>query len=273
VTACAGESGKLLRMVCQPHELLPALEVPAGIRFLGIDSGVRQSAGGGTYGRTRCAAFMGHRMILEKMREIGRAGGRELQSDPMHGYLANLDPEDYKKLFRPALPVKMKGLDFLERYGPTVDKATTVHPDHEYHVRSATDHHVLEAMRVRNFAELVEEAAQHPPGTRAQGEPLDKAGHLMYASHRSYTHEALLGSQECGVLVDLVKQNEKAGLYGARITGSGSGGTVALMADKSERADAAIALVLEEYERQTGRKGELLAGTSDGAWITGTSVV
>jgi galactokinase len=273
MTACAGEAGKLLRMVCQPHELLPPLEAPAGIRFIGIDSRVRHSAGGGMYGRTRCAAFMGHRMILEKMREIGRAGGRELESDPMRGYLANLDPEDYKKLFRTALPEKMKGLDFLERYGPTLDKATTVHPDHEYHVRSATDHHVLEAMRVRNFADLLEEAAQHPPGTRAQGEPLDKAGHLMYASHRSYSHDALLGAEECDVLVELVKQNEKAGLYGARITGGGSGGTVAVMADKSERADAAIAAILEAYERRTGRKAVLLAGTSDGAWITGTSVV
>jgi galactokinase len=42
VTSCMGEEGKLLRMVCQPHELLPALPIPQGMRFIGIDSNVKQ---------------------------------------------------------------------------------------------------------------------------------------------------------------------------------------------------------------------------------------
>src|SRR6185369_1160183 len=77
-TSAAGEAGKLFRMVCQPAEVLEPLQLPLGVRVIGINSGVKHSVGGGVYGRTRCAAFMGHKMILERMRHIGAAMKREL---------------------------------------------------------------------------------------------------------------------------------------------------------------------------------------------------
>lgn len=272
-TSVAGEEGMLLRMVCQPHELHPPLRVPEGIRFIGINSNVKHSVGGGMYGITRCAAFMGHRIILQKMRDMGSAAGRALERDPMHGYLANLTIDDYKKFFRPYLPEKLIGGEFIERYKSTIDSATQVQPDMEYHVLGATDHHVLEAHRVRSFAQYLEEAALQPSGTREQGMLLDKAGHMMYASHLSYTNDARLGADECDLLVELVREREKAGLYGAKITGGGSGGTVAVMCDESARADEAIAQILHEYAIRTGRKPEAFTGSSPGAWAAGTVVV
>jgi L-arabinokinase len=95
----------------------------------------------------------------------------------------------------------------------------------------------------------------------------------MYGSHVSYTNDAMLGAPECDVLVDLVRKHERAGLYGARITGGGSGGTVAVLCDESETADSAVAGILVEYEEQTGKKPEAFTGTSPGAWQTGTAVV
>jgi galactokinase len=271
VASCLGEAGSLLRMVCQPHELLPPLGLPEGVRVVGINSGVRHSVGAGQYGRTRCAAFMGHRVVLERMREMGAAAGREMSGDPMRGYFANLDPDDYKRFFRPHVPERMTGRAFLERYGGTVDAATRVDPDAEYHVQRAVDHHVLEARRVRRFAEFIEQAGSAAAGSamppaRQRGGALDRAGHLMYASHISYTNDALLGAPECDLLVDLVRKRERAGLYGAKITGGGSGGTVAVLCDVRESADAALAEVMAEYERQTGRKPEAFTGTSHGAW-------
>jgi L-arabinokinase len=273
VTSCAGEAGALLRMVCQPHELQPPLELPAGVRVIGINSNVKHSVGGGTYGVTRCAAFMGHAIILDKMRAMGAAAGKQLERDPMNGYLANLGIDDYKRFFRPYLPESMRGSDFINGFGKTIDTATKVDPETEYHVLGATDHHVLEAHRVRSFATFLEEAAAQPAGTRAQGEPLDKAGHLMYASHLSYTNDARLGADECDLLVDLVRQRERAGLYGAKITGGGSGGTVAVMCDVSARADRAIDEILSEYESKTGRKPEAFTGSSPGAWAVGTETI
>ena len=111
----------LLRLLCQPHELQPPLPIPPGVRFVGINSNVKHSVGGPAYGRTRCAAFMAHRMILESMRRGGATMGRELAGDPMNGYLANLDPDDYKLHFRPRLPEFMQGIDFL-RVEPQVTR-------------------------------------------------------------------------------------------------------------------------------------------------------
>lgn len=270
VSSCAGEIGTLLRMVCQPHELQPPLNLPQGIRVIGINSNVKHSVGGGMYGKTRCAAFMGHRIILEKMGELGAASGKTLIADPMHGYLANLDPEDYKRFFRPHLPAQMSGQEFLTRYQSTVDKATTVEPHESYHVLSATDHHVLEARRVRNFALHLEDAAKLPADSPQRKLALDKAGHLMYGSHLSYTRDALLGADECDLLVDMVRSRESKGFYGAKITGGGSGGTVAILASTGPRVDAAIAEIMTEYQSRTGRKPEAFLHSSPGAWAMGT---
>jgi L-arabinokinase len=273
VTSCAGEAGSILRMICQPHTLLPPLHLPSGVRVIGINSNVKHSVGGGMYGRTRCAAFMGHRIILEKMREMGLAAGATLIADPMNGYLANLDPDDYKRFFRPFLPQEMKGSAFISQFGSTIDTATAVDPEQRYHVLQATDHHVLEARRVRNFVTYLEAASALPPQSPQRKLELDKAGHLMYASHISYTKDALLGADECDLLVDLVRRRESAGLFGAKITGGGSGGTVAVLADVSPSADAAIQQIMSEYQKQTARRPEAFLSSSPGAWEMGTAQV
>jgi L-arabinokinase len=273
VTSCAGQADKLLCLRCQPHELLAPLPIPAGMRLLGIHSGVRHSIGSGQYGLIRCAAFMAHRIILEKMREFGRAAGRTLAADPLNGYLANLDHNDYKKFFRSYLPESIKGGEFLIRFGGTIDTATTVKPDTFYPVRSAADHHVLEAMRVRHFIEFFEQAAAMDPADPQRGLVLDKAGHLMYGSHYSYSNDAGLGASECDLLVNLVRAREKKGLYGAKITGGGSGGTVAVLCEIGEKPDAAIAEIHQTYQSQTGKTAELFDRSGPGAWETGTVLI
>lgn len=273
VTSSLGHADKLLKLLCQPHTVQGYSDVPDGMRFVGINSNVKHSVGGSHYTSTRVAAFMGHTVILDRMRSMGHAAKRELISDPMRGCLANLDPDDYKMLFREHLPEEISGQDFLTRYGPTIDTATVVNPSHTYHVRNATDHHVLEAMRVRNFVKHLENAATMTPGSPERGLTLDKAGHLMYASHLSYTNDALLGAPECDLLVQLVRQREKAGLYGAKITGGGSGGTVAVLLESTPRATDALHDVIRAYESQTGRKTDLFAGSSEGAAHTGSTLV
>lgn len=269
----AGEAGGLMRIVCQPHTLQAPLRLPGGVRAIGINSNVKHSVGGGQYGKTRCAAFMGHKIVLEKMRLMGANAGRKMIADPMNGYLANLPLDDYKKYFRPYLPETIKGGQFLLQYGPSIDKATAVEPDTQYHVQSATDHHVFEAHRVREFVRYLEEAGPMTPDDPARKLLLDKAGHLMYASHISYTKDAKLGADECDLLVDLARRREPAGLYGAKITGGGSGGTVAILCDDGETADAAIADILAEYEAKTGLKPDAFLSSSPGAWAAGTAVV
>ena len=271
VASCAGVEGALMRMICQPHELQPPLSFPTGIRAVGINSNVKHSVGGGEYGRTRCAAFMGHAIIVHEMRRFGREAGRELIADPMNGYLANLDPEDHKRLFRPRLPESMRGAEFIETFGQTIDTATRPQAEIDYHVQSATDHHVLESRRVREFARHLEEAGSRLATAAQRKLSLDKAGHLMYASHKSYGDNALLGAAECDLLVDLVRQNESAGLYGAKITGGGSGGTVAVLCDEGDRAGEMLDQIMVHYRARTGHAPTLFQRSSPGGWAAGTA--
>jgi galactokinase len=176
VTSCAGESGALLRLLCQPHELQGSLKLPDNIRAIGINSNVKHSVGGGQYGITRCAAFMAHRMILEKMREMGTAAKRSLEADPMNGYLANLDQDDYKRYFRTYLPEFMTGKDFLARFDGTIDTATRVDPAITYPVHTTrrsstcgTRRRLVPRLRPRRIEEANRASATHArPGPPAR---------------------------------------------------------------------------------------------------------
>lgn len=268
VTSILGEPGKLLRLLCQPHELQPPLILPAGVAVVGINTNVTHRVGGGAYGRTRIAAFMGHRLILDHMRRLAQQVGKTMTGDPTGGYLANLAAEDYKQLFRPKLPEAMDGGVFLERFSSHGDPATAVDPQASYPVQAACDHHVLEAQRVRRFVGFlggIDEIGRE--------KALRSAGHLMYASHKSYTDKAGLGAEAADLLVDLVKKHEPVGLYGARITGGGSGGTVAVLMEDTGRAREAMEAVSAAYRAQTGLNGEIFDGSSPGAGFTGTALV
>jgi galactokinase len=263
MTSCLGQRGMLLRMVCQPSELKPMLKLPEGIRALGISSGRSHSIAGDAYRRTRVASFMGHRIIVEAMRTLAARSGRELIADPTGGYLANVDPDDYKRFFRPLVPEEMRGQAFVDAHGPIADTATQVDPATTYLIRHATDHHVLEARRVRRFVEFLEAAASKPVSERKLD--LDRAGHLMYASHQSYGMDAFLGDENCDLLMDMVRRRKSLGFHGARISGGGCGGTVAVLANTGAKVDEAVGQVIEEYRQRTGLAAEAFLESGDGA--------
>jgi len=96
-------------------------------------------------------------------------------------------------------------------------------------------------------------------------------GELMYESHESYS-SCGLGSRGTDLIVSLVRaEGPSKGMYGARITGGGSGGTVAVLG----RSDAypAIRRIVDAYEKQTGYRPCVFSGSSDGASKFGSRIV
>ena len=66
-----------------------------------------------------------------------------------------------------------------------------------------------------------------------------------------------------GEVVDMVRsEGPGAGLFGAKITGGGSGGTVAVLGDQSSHE--AIARVAAGYAKQTGHQPYIFSGSSSG---------
>ena len=85
----------------------------------------------------------------------------------------------------------------------------------------------------------------------------------MYESHASYS-ACGLGSDGTDRLVTLAREAGPAhGIYGAKITGGGSGGTVALLADA--HAGDTIRAVARQYFEETGRDAYVFEGSSPGA--------
>jgi galactokinase len=250
MTCVFGEDDALLALLCQPAELQPAVPVPEDLEVWGIDSGERHAVGGSDYGAVRAGAFMGLRIVREHARV------------PVD-YLANIAPSEFEREFVHRLPEDVSGDDFLARYGGTADTVTSVQRGRRYRVRAPAAHPVYERQRAERFRELLRTS----PGEDRRVQ----LGALMYESHASYV-ACGLGSPGTDRLVQLVRaEGPAAGLYGARITGGGSGGTVAVIGRRD--ASAAIARVAGAYERATGYRPHVFTGSSPGVLTFGAQSV
>ena len=266
MTSACGLQHRLLRLRCQPGIIEGYVEVPAGYRFFGIDSGVRHAVSGDDYSSVRTAAFMGYRMIAARAGLCAEQRGQrvEIQDQRWQGYLANISPAEFSIDFDPYLPESMSGADFLSQFGGITDDVTVVEPEKRYRVRQATAHPIREQERVSRFAHLLSDLSENP---RVAAE----LGQLMYASHASYS-ACGLGSAGTDRLVEMVAElGPSRGLFGAKITGGGSGGTVAILG--GEQAASVVREVAARYESETGRRAEVFEESGPGAAETGVLVV
>ncbi|HEY0603560.1 MAG TPA: galactokinase family protein [Herpetosiphonaceae bacterium] len=257
MTSACGEGDRLLALLCQPAELQAAVALPADLEVWGIDSGIRHAVSGSDYGAVRVGAFMGYRIIAEIAGlPITQRSDRQVAvaDERWRGYLANITPSLWETDYRDQLPIALNGGDFLSRYNGTTDAVTQIDPDRVYAVRQPTAHPIYEHHRVQLFRALL-----MAPGEEQRA----LLGELMYQSHASYT-ACGLGSPGTDRLVELVRAaGPDSGLYGAKITGGGSGGTVAVLARRG--MSAIIRDLAAQYERETGNITTLLSGSSPGA--------
>ncbi|MEP6619214.1 MAG: galactokinase family protein [bacterium] len=265
MTSACGRRDHLLRLRCQPATIEGHVAIPDGYRFYGIDSGIRHAVTGADYSTVRTAAFMGYRIVADLSGfPVEIAGNRaHVVDDQWYGYLANITPAHFQQHFADQLPVTMLGAEFIDRYAGITDEVTHVRPDVTYPVRQATAHPVYENARVERFADLLEALDDIPANAM-------EMGRLMFESHASYG-ACGLGSTGTDRLVELVRAvGPDNGLFGAKITGGGSGGTVAVFGTEgSERIVRAIA---ERYAKETGNAAEVFAESGEGMAERGVAV-
>lgn len=259
MTAACGRAGQLLALLCQPAILQEPVRIPDNICFWGIDSGVRHSVSGSDYTAVRIGAFMGYRIIAELAGcRIATGINRQtvrIDDDQWHGYLANITPSLYEQYYAPHVPEEINGGLFIERYHGTTDPVTEIKPDAVYRVARPTAHPVYEHFRVRTFAELL----RAPLRQRA----LQQLGELMYQSHGGYS-ACGLGSDGTDRLVALARElGPDKGIYGAKITGGGSGGTVAVLGEA--HAYHSILEMRDRYAMETNQQPQIFSGSSLGA--------
>ena len=248
VTCCLGREGALLELDCRPHNLLGYSELPKDWKIVGIDSGVKHSVGGISYGKARTAAFMGLEILRQSEVSVG-------------DYLCNLDAESWNDA-KHFLPEVISAADFENQYGLLSDPVSKILNGENYYVRSCAEHPILENIRVRRLKEIL--SATNQSSTIDQ---IMEAGELMLESHRSYSDRVQLGCEETDILVSIAMSYANHGIHGAKITGGGSGGTVAVLGYGD--IENIIEEIRKEYTSRTGRQTQKMDGSSPGAWAFG----
>jgi galactokinase len=252
MSSALGVENSLLLILCQPHEVVGTQPLPEGVKVYGINSNVKHSVGGSAYTRARVAAFMGRKIL-----------GVD--------YLAQLSAQEFNNQLKIALPTYIKGAEFLAQFGETGDSVTAIDPYENYGVIAAAAHGIYENRRVVGFVQELQDATEDSP--RYLDEYLRRAGQKMYASHDSYSKIGL-GCAETDLLVKLGREaGPDKGIYGAKITGGGSGGTVAFLT-YGARAEQTVHEIAQTYQQQTGLTPQIFeGGLSPGAMAFGSETL
>jgi L-arabinokinase len=250
IAVACGRMGCLTHILCRPGSVMGEVRIPPGTGFVGINSMVRHSVAGHHYGDVRIGAFMGKRIINDIRARTGR--------QPVN-HLAEITPEEWRNEYRGELPEQLLGSEFVARHRTHDDPVTNIQPDATYRVLGPTEHPIHENDRVLRFMDALRAAEG---GDQAA---LIAAGELMYGAHESYRDNCLLSVEGVDFLVEAVrKRGPKAGLFGAKITGGGSGGTVAIFGRLDALAEH-VPQIARDYSRRIGVLPDVFEGTSQGA--------
>ncbi len=243
-----GKKNMLMNLNCQPAELKPFVQIPDKITFWGLDSGIKHSLFDSDYTPIRIGAFIGQRIISNIIK-------KEKHFGITFNYLANITPRQFEKYFKNQLPIKLTGKDFIKNYQNTFDTVTEVNPDFEYNILHPTAHPIYENCRTIIFRKLLNK--------KITEETCVSLGEQMYLSHESYS-ACGLKSSSTDRLVSLVKEmGQTKGLYGAKISSGGNGGTVVILGRKD--AEHIIEEIIKRYTNETGYRPFLFTGSSIGA--------
>jgi galactokinase len=256
-----GDRDHFVPMLCQPCEPYPLVKLPRNLRLWGVDSGVRHAVSGIEYEAARAATFMGYRYLcdwegLTPVLDEGEAVVRWVEPK-WNGYLANVTPALFRSKFEERLPIRESGADFNRKHPQHLDPYTPVRNEVIYPVKAATRYAVEENWRVKTFYNLI---LGRDPLPENIGQQL---GELMYQAHAGYS-DCGLGSEATDLLVELVRAEEGSGLLGAKVTGGGAGGTVAILGWDTPSSSVAFEKVVRAYEKETGIDPYVFEGSSPG---------
>jgi galactokinase len=264
IAVVLGDEGCILPLLCQPCLPRPLVRLPEALACWAVDSGVSHMVSGIEYEAARAGAFIGYKMICDweglTVRRDESAQIPRWTDVRWNGYLANLSPSLFRSRYESRLPETMTGAEYLRDDQVHVDPFTKLRPEVRYRVRANTRYAVEEHFRVQLFAELAR-----------GGVGFAQMGDVMYQSHHAYT-ECGLGCDATDLLVELVREEGVPnGLFGAKVTGGGAGGTVAVLGRTDARS--AFDRVIGRYTKARGIIPYVFEGSSLGADRFGVRVL
>lgn len=237
-----GKNKHLLPVHCCPFSVDKAQPLPEGFRVIGIDSGKKHAINdSGAYSQVRTASFMAYSIIAQHLlatpEQLEKARKNEKENGlPYHGFLATIPLKEYEERFRDLLPEKMLGGNFKSKFKVLSDPLSKVVEDDLYPVRAAADL----AIYTNAHAKVVLNKMQNQ-----EADVMETLGTSMYRLHEQY-NEAGLGAPGTNRLVEMAHaKGTGKGIYGARVSGGGSGGTVVMLCKDKEGFNHARQIFLD----------------------------
>ena len=153
------------------------------------------------------------------------------------------------------------GRDFIA--SAHLDSLSRVDSGTVYPIRTATAHPIEENFRVQLFERLLRDIDPSTP----VGD-FHTLGELMFQSDAAYT-ACDLHSEETQLLVKLIRQHRSSAdlVFGAKITGGGGGGTVAVLAQNSLRQQRLSMRSLTDTKRWLASEHVFFQGSSSGLTV------
>ena len=229
------DTSSLLSLCCRLPLTVPpcdSFSLPSDMSVIAIESGVLRSVADAPYKQVRVASMMGMAIINNHRSPFlsNASAVKQLR------YLCDLSLGEFNTEYRDLLPVMMTGREFLTKYGQ--EKGTMkelfhsdVDLDYNYRILSCTSHPIEENNRVLQFESLLRNYTSHANSWEIKNEMnrnIDELlCNLMSESHKSYS-DCGLGTAQTDLLVSLLR-NKNHGIIGAKISGGGGGGSIAVL--------------------------------------------
>ncbi|MBZ0255758.1 GHMP kinase [bacterium] len=267
-----GRANKLLPILCQPDVVGKPIDIPKGLQIIGVDSGVRHAVTGSSYGDVRTAAFMGYSIIADKLgvsktKLASAKKNTKRTSLPFLGYLSNITPSIFEKDFLPLVPAIISGKQFIQQFGGTIDPFTTPKASSSYSVLPCTKYPIYENQRVKTFQFIAQYLNRTQLNKQEREACYLQLGELMMQSHQGY-NQCRIGSGATDALVErAIEFGPERGVYGAKITGGGSGGVVCFLCE-GRKGVQSVREIAERHAADFKCKSTVFSGSSDGAFYT-----
>ena len=241
-----GVRGALLPILCRPDIVFDAVALPSCAIVAGWPSGVKHAVADSPYAVARASAFMGKKLLEAHFKR------------PLN-YLTELSPSQLRGTSESVLPHHMMGREWLERFDHPDDEFSTIEKARLYPLRDGAAFPIEENFRcelaMRLLSSTQNDKSNHDKSNHenAHAKPQDDValrerfshknfshfdsqepalralGELMFQSHAGYSTIGL-GSRETDAMVEAARHmGPQNGIYGARVSGGGSGGTVVVL--------------------------------------------
>ncbi|MGF1449192.1 MAG: hypothetical protein ACFB20_07220 [Opitutales bacterium] len=208
--SCA-QPGQLLPILCRPDHLHPAVTLPEDVSIVGWPSGVAHAVSGNPYLRARTATFAAL-ALYEKA--VGERFECPAAIPPAH-FWTNADR---------VLSDSMPGRELTQRVGALPDSLIKVYPDLNYALKASLAFPIQENARAEAALGML--CAEPRSMDR---DTMVELGQRLFEAHEGYSSIGL-GHPRTDAMVQAVRElGPNSGVYGARVSGGGSGGTVVVL--------------------------------------------